>query len=169
MKKFEFSLSAVLKVRIRKEEIAQNDLWEAHQLLKRVTLELNSLIDESRNIDDQIRKAQQEMYRIEGLVKLFEYLGVVKKKIKLQEEVVKEAKFGVEIRRKMAVKAMQERKVIENIKEKKFKDWEKEFLDQERKAFDEIATMQFESEVLKTFHSQHNKNNSTPERGAGMH
>lgn len=144
MKKFEFTLSALLKVRIKKEEIAQNNLWEAHQLLKKVTEELNSLIRESEDVKKQIGKVRNKTHKTETLVELFEYLSDVKRKIVMQEEIVKEAKFGVEVKRKEAISAMQQRKVIENIKEKKFKEWETEFNDQERKTFDEIATMHFD-------------------------
>jgi flagellar protein FliJ len=153
MKKFEFSLSAVLKVRIKKEEIAQNNLWEAHQLLKRASMEKESLVNECHAVNSQIRTIQKGLQKADVLVELFEYLAVVKKRIMLQEEIVEEAKFGVEIKRKIAIKAMQERKVIENIKEKKFKEWENEFFDQERKTFDELAPMQFESKIRKSFYS----------------
>lgn len=145
MKRFEFSLSAVLKVRIKQEEIAQNNLWEAHQLFRRVSEERESLVNEWHDMNNQIRTMQRNLHGINGLVEMFKYLTVVKKRIKLQEEIIVEAKFAVEIKRKLVIKAMHERKVIENIKDKKFKEWETEFFDQERKIFDELATMRFKS------------------------
>lgn len=149
VKKFEFTLSALLKVRLKKEEIARNNLMDSHRILKRVSDDLEELLNEKQQIDQKISTIQKKLRNTNDLLKLFEYLEVMQKKIKRQEEIVKEARFAAEIKRKEAITAMQERKVIENIKEKKYKEWEKEFFDAERKAFDELSTIKFESKQRK--------------------
>jgi flagellar protein FliJ len=162
MKKFQFSLSALLKIRIKKEEITHHNFLEALQVLRKIEEELQKLIIEFQKVNNEIRQIQKKIRSREELIDFFEYSNSLKRRIKNQKDIIKEAQFGVEIRRKEVLSAMKERKIIENIKEKKFEEWENEFFEQERKAFDELATIQFESKIRKSFHLFKNKNKLIP-------
>lgn len=143
MKKFRFSLSALLNVRRLKEEIAQKNLLESQLSLQKEMAALEALKKEYQGLQQEIRQVQKIMRYTQPLAQRQEFLNVIKERIKEQLNIVEFAKSNVEMKRREVVRAMQQRKIIENLREKKFSEWETEFYDQERKTFDELATMQF--------------------------
>lgn len=143
MKKFQFSLSTLLNVRRLKEEIAQKNLLESQILLQKEMTTLEEFLQAYYGTKNEIRKIQKSMSHPEEFTRLYEYLADMKKRIKAQQILVETAKMNVELKRQDVIRAMQQRKIIENLREKKFSEWENEFFDLERKAFDELATMQY--------------------------
>jgi len=143
MKKFQFSLSALLDVRRLKEEIAQKNLLETKLVLQREMAALEALQQEYHAAQERIRKTQKKMRSPEPLARLYEYSDDIKKRIKAQQKLVEVAKSNVELKRKDVVYSMQQRKIIENLRDKKLSEWEAEFIDMERKTFDELSTMRY--------------------------
>jgi flagellar export protein FliJ len=67
----------------------------------------------------------------------------LKNKITRQKNLVAEAEASVERQRKEVVKAMQKRKIIENLQDKKYSEWETLNFNLERASLDELATMRY--------------------------
>jgi flagellar protein FliJ len=144
MKQFSFSLSTLLRVRKYKEEIAQKKLLEKYLILQKAMVHLEALYQEYYQTKDEVRTLQKDLRDISALTALYEYIDAMKRRIENQKKVVSDAKIVVEMKRKEVVHAMQQRKIIENLRQKKLTEWEIEINDEERKIFDELATMRFD-------------------------
>lgn len=143
MKKFEFPLTTLLLVRKLKEEIAHRNLLEAEIVLKKHRDDLNSLYKQFDHIFSQIRNLQSGLCDVSRINELHDYSSSIKFKITQQKFVVREAEISLESSRQKVVHAMQERKIIDNLKLKKMLEWQEANLDQERKEHDEISTTQY--------------------------
>ena len=143
MKKFRFSLATLLQVRIQQEEIANKNLMEAHLILKKNLLDLEILNQERENIKNNIRQIQMNMQNSYAVTRFYEYLHVIKNKILNQTLLANEAKLSVEIRRREVIRAMHQRKIIDNLREKRLDEWETSYYAKEHQFFDELATMRY--------------------------
>lgn len=143
MKKFRFSLSTLLKVRLEKENIARKKLQEAHLFLNNMTNALKDLEDQRDRIFESLRQKQRIAHHTTVINDHFNYLALLKKKIVNQHILIEEARYRLELQRKALIKAMQERKIIENLSEKQYAEWEYNMNEQEKIFFDELATIRF--------------------------
>lgn len=140
MRKFKFSLSALLEVCFRKEEIAQNKLKEAHQELKKNEDTLRTLILDEQKTQGHLRQVLAMAFKAEQICGFFEYLAQIKLKVHEQKRLIKEARLNVEQKRQLMLLAMQQRKILENLKEKKYMEWQRDFDGKEQKFFDELSS-----------------------------
>lgn len=138
-----FSLTTLLHVRRQQEELAHKNLLEAHLVLRKITVILQELHKELENLREQIRQSHKKRQNYSDLASYYRYMDVVKKKIERQGILVKEAEASVERQREDVVKAMQKRKIIENLRDKKLAEWESDNFDLERASLDELATMRY--------------------------
>ncbi len=143
MKKFNFNLASLLKVRHLKEEIAHRNLLEAHLILQKMSMILEKFHRDFDRVTDHIRVLQKNNVHPQSLTMNYDYLEVLKKKIDHQRIIVREAQAILELRRREVMKAMQKRKIIENLRDKKYGEWETLNLNVEKNALDELATMRY--------------------------
>jgi flagellar protein FliJ len=143
MKKFEFSLAALLKLRKKKEELAQTRLLKAEQIFTQEKIQLARLLKEFNTTCQEIRKLHVSSSKANTLEQMYQYLTNLKNKIYKQKEITLEAKYIVEAKRSMLIAAINNRKILENLKEKKLAEWTYEAFNQERKFFDQIGAMQY--------------------------
>jgi flagellar protein FliJ len=141
MKKFRFSLATLLEVRRQKEIVERKNLLEAHLVLQKAITGLNELENQRLEFLDILRQKQMPVVEMRELTEYFDYLEVIKKRIVLQQEIINDALESIENQRKVVVVAMQKRKIIENLREKKFAEWEYEAQSQEKAFFDELTTI----------------------------
>lgn len=143
MKKFRFSLSTLLKVRREKENIARKNLQEAHLFLNKMTNALKDLENQRDGVFESLRQEQRMAHHTAIITDHFNYLALLKKKIVNQHILIEEARYQLELQRKAVIKAMQDRKIIENLSEKQYAEWEYNMNEQEKMFFDELATIRF--------------------------
>jgi flagellar FliJ protein len=142
MKKFQFSLSTLLQVRSQQEEIAHKNLLDSHLVLNKMNHQLIELFQELEKIQTQILQKQCNQFPAD-LSEYYLYLEMLKKKIARQKNLVDEAEVSLERRRKEVVRAMQRRKIIENLRDKKYSEWETTNFNSERSSLDELSTMRY--------------------------
>lgn len=143
MKKFEFSLTTLFLVRKLKEEIAHRSLLETEIVLAKHRNDLKKLQIQFEHVYVEIRRLQNGVCRVSRLNELYGFATIIKEKITHQKFVVREAEISLELSRQKVVKALQDRKIIENLKLKKMIEWQSLNIDEERKENDEIATFQY--------------------------
>ena len=143
MKKFRFSLTTLLQVRREKENIARKNLLEEHLVLQDHLAKLIVLVRQRQQIIQSIREKQKEKLAIDELSHHFDYLQTLKKKIDRQFQQINEVHQQLEVLRQEVLKAVHQRKIIENLRDKKLTEWETKYLEQERAFFDELATIRF--------------------------
>lgn len=139
MKKFEFSLQKLLNLREFEEHEAE--------------VELGKAISESDKIRNQLEDvAQKTIFNSKQTVGVGNYQDLVvleqyRNRLKLlKEELLEElakAEIVVEQKRAIFAEAMKNRKVLTNLKEKKFTSWKKEAQKAEENAIDDIVTSQW--------------------------
>lgn len=149
MKQFNFPLKTLLEVRKQKEILARKDLFEAHLQMKKMLDGLYALLREWKNLIETLKTNQNEKMPAHKLMENFEYFRLLKNKIDLQNKNLKESKISIEFHRKAVIEAMQRRKIIENLKEKKSAEWEAENLNQEKMHIDDLATTRYTHAKLK--------------------
>ncbi len=143
MHKFAFRLESVLKLKTQMEDNAKNNLAHATKELENQKGYLEELKNEN---DASINSLTEEVD--EGIpvyrVRLYNnYLSLMKEKIVNQKENVNIAEHNVDTNREVLIKAMQERKVLEKLKDKKFDEYVKEQNKAEQLGIDELNSFKF--------------------------
>lgn len=143
MHKFAFRLESVLNLKAQMEDNAKNNLARATKELENHKDYLEELKNEN---DASINSLTEEVdvgvpvYR----VRLYNnYLSLMKEKIVNQKENVNIAEHNVDTNREVLIKAMQERKVLEKLKDKKFDEYVKEQNKAEQLGIDELNSFKF--------------------------
>lgn len=143
MQKFGFRLESVLKLKSQLEDNAKNSLARAARELeiqKDCLQGLKNINDGSINnlnteVDEGIPVYRIRIYN--------SYLTSLKNKITVQKENVNIAEQDVDINRESLIKAMQERKILDKLKEKKYKEYLKEQNKAEQLFIDELNSFKF--------------------------
>ncbi len=143
MHKFAFRLESVLKLKTQMEDNAKNNLARATKELENQKVYLEELKNEN---DASINSLTEEVD--EGIpvyrVRLYNnYLSLMKEKIVNQKENVNIAEHNVDTNREVLIKAMQERKVLDKLKDKKFDEYIKEQNKAEQLGIDELNSFKF--------------------------
>ncbi len=143
MQRFAFRLGSVLKLKTQMEDNAKNNLARATKELENQKVYLEEL----KNVNDaSINSLTEEVD--EGIpvyrVRLYNnYFSLMKEKIVNQKENVNIAEHNVDTNREVLVKAMQERKVLEKLKDKKFEEYVKDQNKAEQIGIDELNSFKF--------------------------
>jgi flagellar FliJ protein len=143
MHKFAFRLESVLNLKTQMEDNAKNNLARATKELENQKV----CLEELKNVNDVSMSSLTEevdegipVYRVQFYNN---YLSLMKDKIANQKENVNIAERNVDTNREYLIKAMQERKVLEKLKEKKYKEYAKEQIKEEQLGIDELNSFNF--------------------------
>lgn len=153
MKKFQFTLHALLQFRKEEETHKQKELFLAQTFFEKLVKELNQLTKEFQDIEEEIRSKEQKSLHAAEVVALFDYLKLIRKKIDLLKTNIQEAQYQVNKRRQAVIRAMQKKKVVEHLQEKQLADWTYEYKETEKAFFDELATIRYMQNKIKKHHS----------------
>lgn len=143
MQKFGFRLETVLNLKTQMEDNAKNSLARAARELdyqKECLEELKNLNETTINslnieIDNGI-----PVYKIKNYNS---YFSLMKNKIINQKENVNIAQNDVDINRVALVRAVQERKILDKLKEKQYQEYLKEQNKSEQQLIDELNSFKF--------------------------
>ena len=140
MATFRFRLATLLHVKEQLEKSAKNELGLAVVKLEEERRLLAALDQELASIGEDLSAAvtgQIDPERIRGLKAFLGARRVVREK---QQDAVKEAARTVDTIRDRVVTLMQERKVLEKLREKAWEQFRVEGLAQEQRQADELVT-----------------------------
>lgn len=143
MKRFEFSLETLLKLREREEEQSQMKLAEAIAAFKKIEISLQEL-------QNRYEKSLIEQAQIIGrnilVHELMNYV-VYQEKIQIQIEQTKqkllEAQLAQENERINYLNAAKRRKIVEKLKARKLQQHWQNLLKEEQDLMDELGTIAF--------------------------
>ncbi len=143
MHKFGFRLESVLKLKTQVEDNAKNNLARAARELENQKNHLNELEHTKDESAKKLTTAVDKGIPVYQVKNYNNFFGLMKNKIINQKENVNNAQNDVDINREALVKAVQERKILEKLKEKKYQ----EFLIEQNKAeqllIDELNSFKF--------------------------
>lgn len=139
MAKFTFRLEAVLNVKRQQEENIKNELGKAMQKLE---TEKQKLAQLESSMEKTIAEFNLKTKKttVHKLIEFNEYISLLKTDIKQQKETVIKAALNVDKIREELVKAVQERKILEKLKDKKHEEYLIEQKKLEQKTNDEIVS-----------------------------
>lgn len=141
MKKFRFNMKTLLMVRQQQEEAAQREVMLARQKLQKIVEILEELKRECDHLEQDLREKQASPHSIHEYKDHFLYFQFLREKIAQQQDDVLQAQNAVEVKREAVTKAMQNKKVIEKIKDKQYTSWKDHYQKMEAKLLDELATL----------------------------
>lgn len=142
MARFRFRLQPVLEHRRRLEELAQIELAQAQAVQQREETALQSLHERARLAVDQLE--QQRLagpLDIEVLLLGMRYLDVLKGQADRQQQVVERLREQAEAKRQALIGSMQQRKVLEQLREHQRNAFLLEQRRQEARQVDELVVM----------------------------
>jgi len=134
-KKFKFGLESVLKLRTGKVEDAKSALGKLISLKNKRIDDVLAIEEEKNQIRNQWAVSGKALFA-QAHVYNIEHLDKESKKIYEELEKIKKVE---EMRRKNLNLALQEEKIMINLKEKKFELYKKEILKEESNFLDEIG------------------------------
>ena len=136
MKKFAFSMQKILDLRIFEQRQAEMELGKANAEVARIQGELESIakrkVSTIKNFDTNTD------FLIQAEIQSFFFM-LEQKKEKFLEEL-DTAQIAEDEKREVVRQAMQKVKVLEKLKENKFRQWKKDNLKAEELAADDIVT-----------------------------
>lgn len=136
MKKFSFSMQKILDLRIFEQRQAEMELGKANAEVARIQGELESIakrkVSTIKNFDTNTD------FLIQAEIQSFFFM-LEQKKEKFLEELAT-AQIAADEKREVVRQAMQKVKVLEKLKENKFRQWKKDNLKAEELAADDIVT-----------------------------
>ncbi len=146
-KAFRFSLQKVLDVRKQVEELMAVHLKQSQvkldteaRIMEELHTKKESTMDESTNIEDlSVTQLQLAM----------DYIQQINEMIAKQQEIVKLSEQKVEENRSKLIKASQDKKVVESLKEKQFESWHKDNKKREQNKENEIAQEVIRKKVIR--------------------
>ena len=146
MKKYEYRFESLLNIRGIQEEEAERNFREAVRIyaecvqrLDKLRMEMASLLEE---LGEQ-RKASADL-RIQRL--FTDYIKHLNGRIDTETKIVEEANEKVEERRQELVEAIQERKMIENMRTKDYNRYLVELRRWEQNILDDLTILRFGNE-----------------------
>ena len=143
MKRFQFKFDTLLRVREEKENVAQQKLSSEQQVLQGHLEDKSKLENEGKTVEEDMRFAKESRIDAKAFVDNLNYMEALRSQIAQKQDDVMRQQNVVEEKRTQVKSAMQERKVIENLKEKKYGQWKREVEAAENAFLDEQATQRY--------------------------
>lgn len=143
MAKFSFKLQSLLNIKIQLEDSLKNQLGRAIQKLEQEKAILRTFEQHMEECINEINNKSMLGTTVASLREYNSYMIFLKEKIELQKENVNWASINVDKYREELVKAVQERKMMENLKQKQYEDYMKEQNRDEQKKIDEVISFNY--------------------------
>lgn len=144
MGKFVFKLQAVLNLKKQIESNLKNELGKAVQELERQKKKLKDIELKRAAYYQEINAKSSSGVSVGKLKEFSSYISLLNEKIEYQKNNVKCAQKSVDKYREQLIVAVQERKMMEKLREKKFEEFMKEQQRDEQKIIDEIASFNYQ-------------------------
>ncbi len=145
MKKFNFKLETVLKLREKFLEDKLLELAKIMKIQKEAEEELERLFQERTDVNNQI----VEIYSIQDnidypMIDVFRnYTVKLTSKARQQEALVNEIKTAVRIKQREVQEAIKNRDILRKLREKQFKNYYKELESKEMQELDDITICRY--------------------------
>ena len=142
MKKYTFRLQTVLDIKANKLNEKLVELAQVQQILSTEEAKLEGLKSKKTNAYEELI----QIYSLEKALDLREvcnfkgYLGKVEIEIKQQEDRIANVMFFVKQKQSEVNQALKEKKILEKLKEKEKNAFYQEFIKQEAKELDDLAS-----------------------------
>lgn len=140
MPKFSFQFQSILNIKLQQEEALKNEFGKAVQRLEEEKAEQLRLENHLSDQFEQFNEKSSRGVTVEKLIEHNAYISYLSDRIKQQKENVNFAQQNVDKVREELIKAVQEREILDKLKDKKLEEFRKEQLRQEQQINDEVVS-----------------------------
>ena len=140
---FTFKLESALNYRKTLEEKKQVEFFEAKKQLEREKDLLAGIKTEQYEIIEQLKNIQEQPFSAPEIALYLSYIKLFKEKKSLQQEIIEKVSQKVEILREALLEAVKNRKIMDNLKDRQFREFNENMAAYERKVADETAVLRF--------------------------
>ncbi len=147
-KKFVFRLQTVLELRLKREEEEKKKLGELIAWQKQEEGILAQMVGKEQATRASLKEKQAlgQFLHIDELQRIAAFLKKIAKDIEAQKAKLVEIAKRIEEQRVALLKAVQERQILEKLKENQYNEWVFEVEQEEAKVLDELATLKYARE-----------------------
>ena len=141
MKKFKFQLETLLRVTRRKKDDAEREFAAASRRLEEAREGLHTLLDEMQKGQRDYDALSQEGVRVTvgRLMTFNSFFAWKREQIEMQQGIVLQMKGEKQKKLKALMDVMSYLKSIEQLKERRYQEYQAEALQEEQKMLDEIG------------------------------
>ncbi len=143
MKRFHFTLEALLDQRCRKEDACKQELAKVNSRLLESQGGLRAIEQEWVDLQTSEVERRKMGATPESMGQAVAYRLHLEHKAILQELEIRRIVAEQEQKRQMLVKATQEKKALENLRERRYEEWRKAANRAEAKAVDDLCQIQY--------------------------
>jgi flagellar FliJ protein len=143
VQKFKFKLEKVLDYRHQEEGMRRQQLAQLRKGLDEAEDKLDKLFNGKKELQIELKGKEKKGIDLHESMAYRNYIEVVKADIERQKELVSSIRKKVEECRQKLLNKRKECKTLSKLKEKAFKKYQQEFLREEQKKIDEVATSSF--------------------------
>lgn len=144
---FKFDLQPVLDFRLSLEEKSLVAYSEQQRCVESELRVLEGLKSRKTVLMEEFAAKQDKGMSASDIAMYISYIRQMITRVQNQQAVVKKEEALLEERRLALVESVRNRKVMENLKEKKIREHKAEILEKERKEMDEYGIVKFQSGV----------------------
>ena len=141
MKKFKFQLETLLRVTRRKKDDAEREFAEASRKVEEARAGLNTLMMEMQKGQHDYDALSQEGVRVTvgRLMAFNSFFAWKREQIEMQQNILLQMKAEKQAKLKALMEVMSYLKSIEQLKERRWQEYQNEALQEEQKMLDEIG------------------------------
>ena len=143
MAKFVFKLQSLLNIKTQMEDSLKNELGKAIQRVEHEKSVLNQIEHEREDWIGKIGMQSSKGITVEKLRDYSAYISLLKGKSEKQKENVNTAALNADKIREELVTMVQERKMLEKLKGKKYQDYLNEQLKEDQKLNDDLISYKY--------------------------
>ncbi|PID72026.1 MAG: flagellar export protein FliJ [Desulfobulbus propionicus] len=136
-----FKLHAVIKFRQQLEDNARQNLFTAQEEEYAARVVFEARQQELKALYDTLQQDKEQGTTAARLIMLDNRIALVQEHIKHDQEVLKKAQTNVQNKHKALLKASQDKKIIEKVKEKQDSSYKEYLSKKERTMLDELAVI----------------------------
>jgi flagellar FliJ protein len=143
LKSFVFKLQTALNVKFKEEDIHKEKLHTATDVYISNLNLLDNLKNRLFEIQDILREKQLNTINVIEIKRVHDFIPVIRERIHSQDKVTEESRVKMEQIRAELVEIRKKRKILEKIRSRHYQAYMVEFLREEQKLIDEMATVGF--------------------------
>lgn len=140
MKKFRFSMESVLRYRQQVQDAVQIEYAEAMTHVHAAEKQLHLLVCRYKEVNEEYRQRKAEGLSIADAFGYDIALDAQSHSIERQEQVLRQCRRAAERKREELVQARRDSATIENLREKKLDQYNKDVAKSEEKLIDELVS-----------------------------
>lgn len=144
MRKFQFRLQKLLEIRSHKEKLVKNELAKAERKKYILVEKKENLLNELKGSRNKMREEEKEKILTVDRMRLYQqYFKRLRATTDQKDKLISLADDGIKLINDRLIEARKKKRVLERLKENKFKDYMYEFQKEEQNFFDEVGNTGF--------------------------